>query len=137
MAINFSRLCESYIYFIPKIKKQVNALGKISAHADDNRDIFLSGLRVCSHQKCKCPRCADTEARVKVAHFLFLMHALCLHLLLLHKFCSVSLGKQVMMQMQFKDRDHHACANSLHAYASCFTCIPTVNALVSAFASLL
>ena len=38
------RPCESYIYFIQKILKKVNALGKISVHTDDKLGYFLSGL---------------------------------------------------------------------------------------------
>ena len=40
-SINYSKLCELYIYFIPKISKKVNELGKISARTIDKTGYFI------------------------------------------------------------------------------------------------
>ena len=43
--INYLKLCESYIYFIRKIKIEVNTLGKISVRANDKPGYLLNDLK--------------------------------------------------------------------------------------------
>ena len=39
--LNYSRFCKSHISFTPKMKKDVNVLGKIRPLADDKPEIFF------------------------------------------------------------------------------------------------